>query len=145
VGQRYVACRLPQREIFYFEVEAMLLGPLTAEATQNPLCSETGTYRNVKLVGTELTDERTSEDWDAKWTESDVDPIDLKVFFWTIFLLRACTKCWNFALRPQSQPALQCIPPCIHVQSTLSLSAFICFSLSLSLSLSIRLRVTSVL
>ena len=56
----------------------------TVDATRNAFCSETGTYKNVKLIDTELSDEKSR---DAKWTESEVDPIDLKVFFWT--------KYWN--------------------------------------------------
>jgi hypothetical protein len=59
---------------------------LTMEVDSNPYCKETGKYRNVKLVGKELSDQEIRGDLDAKWT-SDVDPIDLKVFFWT--------KYWN--------------------------------------------------
>jgi hypothetical protein len=58
---------------------------LTAETKINRLCGTPGTYSNVKLIGNELEDDEVKGD--AKWTESDVDPIDLKVFFWT--------KYWN--------------------------------------------------
>jgi len=60
---------------------------MTGNADKNPFCSETGKYRNVKLVGTELSDAEIKGTPDDKWTESEVDPIDLKVFFWT--------KYWN--------------------------------------------------
>ena len=58
---------------------------LTADTKINRLCGTPGTYSNVKLIGNELEDDEVKGD--AKWTESDVDPIDLKVFFWT--------KYWN--------------------------------------------------
>jgi hypothetical protein len=60
---------------------------MTSAADKNPFCSETGKYRNVKLVGTELSEDEIKGASDDKWTESEVDPIDLKVFFWT--------KYWN--------------------------------------------------
>jgi hypothetical protein len=81
----YAMSNGPHAEGALEQYEKMQYG-LTGDAERNLLCSETGKYRNVKLVGTELSDDEIKGASDAKWTDG-VDPIDLKVFFWT--------KYWN--------------------------------------------------
>ena len=67
----------------------------TEGATHNSFCSKPGTYKNVKLIDNELTEIQKS---DAKWTGGALDPIDLKVFFWT--------KYWNLDMRPVSMHSM---------------------------------------
>jgi hypothetical protein len=81
----YAMANGPHPESTLQEYEKMQYG-LTNEADANTYCRVVGTDRNVKLVAEELTEGEIMGDPNAKWM-SDVDPIDLKVFFWT--------KYWN--------------------------------------------------
>lgn len=67
----------------------------TEDATHNSFCSKPGTYKNVKLIDNELTE---IQSFDAKWTGGALDPIDLKVFFWT--------KYWNLDMRRDSMHSM---------------------------------------
>ncbi len=77
---------------------------LTGRATINTQCNAVGKYKTVDLVNEQLHASNLGDrDWDDRhqWLQSQVDPIDLKVFFWT--------KYWNSDLAIQgSMPRWFC-------------------------------------
>ena len=77
---------------------------LTGQALTNVDCKNAGKYSSVDIVNQQLHSSIVvARDWNVRnaWTGSTVDPVDLKIFFWTKF--------WNvdFAVQP-SLPAWFC-------------------------------------
>lgn len=60
----------------------------TYDAVQNPNCAFSGKYKTIGLMNEEIHDSKI-RDWEKRhsWVNTRVDPVDLKVFFWT--------KHWN--------------------------------------------------
>jgi hypothetical protein len=60
----------------------------TYDAVQNPNCAFSGKYKTIGLMNEEIHDSKI-RDWEKthSWVNTRVDPVDLKVFFWT--------KHWN--------------------------------------------------
>lgn len=69
---------------------------LTGQALTNLNCKKAGKYSSVDLVNQQLQSSSVVDrDWNVRnaWTRSTVDPVDLKIFYWTKF--------WNLDLAVQ--------------------------------------------